>query len=353
MHYVHKVTVTIHTASQDDFLKNQGIDSYFENVCINLARQTFRSFELVYIDTFYEENKNKFDSIFPKHAIYVKHVPLHPNHRYWHDVSGTYISAAKNTGMLYADGELVISFDDAEFLPDDLISRYWGHYQQGYNMLALHKRLKSIDVVDGKIIYPIKGDEYVNDHRFGLIKNDVMYHTNGSNAFAGTSYALLDGLKLNGFNERMDGCKSLEDCDFGYRLSALGRKFAFDKRGFVHILDHQSYTDRNVNVGWSEAQEIQASEMSSAAKSNKKVESIVCVENYGVHMLAVQHNQLKANSYDLTQEHYDTIRRETLKYRNFDPYAEENKEKFELWNKVPNFDLMAEREEIRKNNWRW
>ena len=59
MNYIHNISLMIHTASQDNFLKNQGIDSYFENVCINLIRQSHKSFELIYIDTFYEDNKQK------------------------------------------------------------------------------------------------------------------------------------------------------------------------------------------------------------------------------------------------------------------------------------------------------
>lgn len=352
MHYVHKITVTIHTASQDDFLQNQGIDSYFENVCINLSRQTFRSFELVYVDTHYEKNKTKFDAIFPRYSLYVKHVPVHPNHRYWYDLGGTYISAAKNTGILYADGELVVSLDDAEFMPDDLLSRYWGHYQNGHYMFALHKRLKNISTANGKVIFPISGEEYINDHRFLNMTQDVMRHTVGNNAFAGTSYSLLDALHLNGFNERMDGCKSLEDCDFGFRLEAIGRKFVFDKLGFVYILDHQSYTDKYINTGWSEAMEIQSSDLG-AAKNNRKVESIVCVENYGVHMFAVKLRHLQANNYDLEQHHYDILREETQKYRNFDIFADDHKEKLEMWKQVPKFDLKDEREKLRQDNWRF
>ena len=352
MQYVHKVTVTMHTASEDNFLQNQGIESYFENVCINLSRQTFRSFELIYIDTHYEQNREKFDSIFPKYALYVKHVPVHDNHRYWHDLGGTYISAAKNTGILYADGELVISLDDAEFMPDDLLSRYWGHYQNGNYMLGLHKRLRSVDAVGGKIMFPINGDEYINDHRYLSMTQDVVRHTIGNNAFAGTSYSLEDALILNGFNERMDGCKSLEDCDFGYRLEALGRKFVFDKQGFVYILDHQSYTDKYINTGWEQAAETQESDMK-PTPTKKKVESIVCVENYGVHMFAVKLKHLQANNYDLQTQHYDILREETQKYRHFDIFAEDHKEKLEMWMKVPNFDLKQEREDLRKDNWRF
>ena len=353
MNYIHNISLMIHTASQDNFLKNQGIDSYFENVCINLNRQSHKSFELIYIDTFYEDNKQKFDLIFPQYGINVKHVPLHENHRYWFDKGGTYISAAKNTGILYADGELIVSIDDAEFMPDDLLERYWLHFQTKHYMLGLHKRLKHIVTSEGKVNYPLRGEEYINDHRLLSMTQDIYRHDNGVNAFAGTSFSLRDALILNGFNEMMDGCKSLEDCDFGYRLQKIGRKFAFDKKGFVYILDHQSYSDRKVNAGWDQAQEIQETNIEPPNQVKKPIESIICVENYGVHMFAVQLHQLRANCYELNQQHYDILQRETLRYRNFDPLAENNREKFEMWKNVPKFDLEKEREALRKTNWRF
>ena len=59
MNYVHRMSLMIHTASCDNFLEAQGIPSYYEALLRNLSRQTLREFELVYVDTFYEENKEK------------------------------------------------------------------------------------------------------------------------------------------------------------------------------------------------------------------------------------------------------------------------------------------------------
>lgn len=115
MHYVHKISLMIHTASHDAFLNNQGIKSYFTSLLKNLSRQTLKEFELIYIDTFYDNNKDFFNSLNSGLPFILKHVPIHEKHRYWYDKGYVYISAAKNTGLLYADGELVITCDDAEF----------------------------------------------------------------------------------------------------------------------------------------------------------------------------------------------------------------------------------------------
>lgn len=327
-----KVTLTIHTASFDNFLENQGINSYFQALTYCLLFQKLKSFELVYIDTFYEDNKDKFAGIIADLPFQVKHVPIHPNHRYWYDLGHTYIAAAKNTGMIYADGELVVTCDDAEFFPEDFLASYWDCYEKGVTLIASHKRMTSIKTADGCLCMPIEGDIYVNDHRVLNLKDDSA-SCDGSWTYAGTSYALSDGLKVNGFNERMDGCKSLEDCEFGYRLKQLGRKLMLQKCSFMYILDHKSYVDE---------------------QRKKIIRDFIAVENYGTLRCTLELFEVEANKTPLTDKHYQIIKRETLKYRNFDPLADENAENLKKWAGVPVFNLKKEREEIRQSSeWKW
>lgn len=341
-----KISLMIHTASSDNFLINQGIPSYFKALIENLNRQTFKDFELIYIDTYFESNKSSFSSM--PSSFKIKHVPIHHNHRYWFDLGYCYISAAKNTGILYADGELLITCDDAEFFPDNLLEKYWCYKECGYLMHSLHKRMKSIDLIDGKIKYPINGDIYINDHRFNAAKESkgVKYHKAGSWTFAGTSFRLKDALILNGFNEKMDGCKSLEDCDFGGRLALLGNQFAMDVDGFLYILDHKSY---GATTTGQDGQVTVAEEI-----INKKIDNFIAVENYGMLRCAEELFDIEANKKPINDKQLAIIKRETIKYRNFDPLAPENKEKFDIWIKTPNFSLKQERIELRKSkDWKW
>jgi len=349
MHYVHKISLMIHTASADSFLENQGIPSYFYALLKNLSRQTIKQFEFIYIDTFYEDNKHRFKTYLPGLPFIVKHVPLHHEHRYWFDKGHTYISAAKNTGIIYADGELVISCDDGEFFPDDFLERYWNHYLSGKFMLGMHHRMRSIEVKDGVPVFPITGDFYINDHRFNHMHGDVYPHYNGNWAFAGTSFKLEDALELNGYNERMDGCKSLEDCDFGNRLKMHGRQFVQDRQGIFYILDHQCYSTVPTTVADGQENTVPETEI-----KRKKIENIIAVENYGVLVCGEQLNEKVANKHPITQKHIEIIRRETLHYRQFDILAPEHRDKWHLWLGVPTFDLKKQREELRKSNaWRW
>lgn len=346
-----KISLLIHTASFDDFLIDQGIKSYFSSLVNCLNHQTFRNFELIYIDTFYDHNKNYFNEIINKSPFQIKHVPIHHNHRYWFDKGYCYISAAKNTGILYADGELLVTCDDAEFFPENFLDKYWRHYKNsGGYMLATHKRLKNIILNGDHPKIPISGDEYINDHRLLNPKEETKEHKHGNWAYAGTSFSLEDGLLLNGFNERMDGCKSLEDCDFGTRLILLGRKFITDKNGFLYILNHPSYGDMS-STNWDG---IINDGNDKEIRVIKKIENLIAIENYGVLKCAEELLDIKANSGKITQEHLKIIQRETIKYRHFDPLSPENKEKLDIWLGTPTFNLRSEREQLRKSGeWKW
>jgi hypothetical protein len=352
-----RVSFIVHTASSDDFLSVQGLPSYFLALTDNLRFQTLQDFELVYVDTYHEENKSRFGEIASLLPYPVKHVPLHPNHRYWFDKGYCYISAAKNTGILYADGQLCISCDDAEFFPDHLLELYWHYYVRTEGrmlMHALHRRMRSVSQCQGLLDNPVHSDTlYTNDHRWKSVVR-TYEHPHGSLLFAGTSFALEDALRINGYNERMDGCKSLEDCDFGTRMGLLGRTFVMDDEGFLFILDHPNYAD--VDCGWHKepGATFDGQETSLPSKPRRKIDNFIAVENYGMLMCATELMDMVANKGEMTPEHMRIIQRETIKYRQFDPLAPENAEKLAVWQGTPTFDLRQERADLRASaDWRW
>lgn len=338
------VSLMIHTASMDHFLQSKGINSYFESLIFNLSHQRFKNFELIYIDTFYENNKEKFHELTRNLSFRVKHVEIHKDHRYWYDKGHTYISAAKNTGILYSDGELLVTCDDAEFFHEDLLRCYWDEYKKGCYMLGLHKRLKSIKTQDGKIIMPISGDEYINDSRFEYLEgSEYKVHNTGTLAFAGSSFSLKDALLLNGFNEKMDACKSLEDCDFGIRLSLIGKKFSLYKQGFLYILEHPSYSDDIISLYSPEN-----------CETKKKISNFIAIENYSMVVCAQKLMDIKANKGPITNKHIEIIKQETLKYRGFDPTDNDHINDFNIWLSCPNFNLEQERKDLRNSEkWIW
>jgi glycosyltransferase involved in cell wall biosynthesis len=340
------ISLMIHTASMDHFLKPLGIKSYFESLTYCLSKQNFKWFELIYVDTFYQANKESFSRIIKKLPFQVKHVEIHPNHRYWYDKGHTYISAAKNTGILYADGQLCVTCDDAEFFPSNFLSTYWEAYKNNKLLLALHKRLKKIKTYKGRVVFPINGEEYVNDSRFEYIKDQNDFdHRYGNLAFAGTSFSLKDAIILNGFNEKMDGCKGLEDCDFGMRLCLINKEFTFSKEGFLYILEHPSYSENIKSLYSCEK---------SPVESKKIISSLIAIENYGMLQCSQKLMDIKANRGPITDKHIEIIKEETLRYRGFDPTDENHIDNFNIWLNCPCFDLEQERKELRNSGeWKW
>lgn len=343
------VSLMIHTASADSFLAEQGIPSYFGALVRCLQHQAFTNFELVYVDTYHEENRERFTDLANVTPFQIKHVAVHPEHRYWYDQGYCYISAAKNTGILYADGELLISCDDAEFFPAQFLEAYWRHYQAGRYMHALHKRYRSMSVQDGQVVMPLAGDCYINDHRWHRVAvQNPLIHRYGTLCFAGTSFSLGDALMLNGFNERMDGCKSLEDCDFGNRLKWLGRSFALDQAGWAAILDHPSYSEGALTSG----PDGQLTPQTTVLR--RKIESFIAVENHGMLRCAVELSDCVANKQPVTPQHLAIIQADTIKYRHFDPLTPEHADKLAIWLATPTFDLRQQREALRhSSDWIW
>lgn len=329
-----KISITVRTASKDDFLACQGITSAFESLLWCLEHQTFWDFEFIYVDTYYEQNRERFAAV--RTSLPVKHVPVHQDHRYWYDQGWAYMTAATNTALLYADGELFISIDDAEFFDSDLLMRYWKYYQQGACMHAAHRHASRIDTNHGgKPRLPISGDIRVIDNRAKHVKQPVTVHKAGSWLYAGKSFTLEDALKLNGFNERLDGCSTLEDSEFGARLMKLGRKFTYDLDGCVYIVEHPSYVNDDPTA--------------------KRISrNFIAIENYGLIDCVNQLGKLVANRDPITDEELQIINAATLKYRKFDIFSDENAERLAIWKAVPTFDLRKQREELRKSpDWKW
>lgn len=347
-----QVSVLLHTASRDDFLAEHGIPSYFAALCHNLKRQMVTgapTFELVYCDANWGRHCGHHAALITELPFCVKHVPVHKDHRYWYDKGYVFIAAAKNSTILYADGELCVTFDDAEFFPDGLLARYWDSYRTGRLLGSLHKRLRNI-VIDGTGV--VTGDEYINDHRWAkYMVYDQLLHDDGNLMFAGTSFGLEDALALNGFDEQFDSTKALEDIDFGYRLVRYGRRFCFDRAAYLWILDHTSYTKYETLAN---TEELGPEATGYRPGKEETVKNLIAVENYGLVAAHAELNQIVVNREPPTDRHMVVIRRETQKYRGFDPLCEQNAANLALWMAVPKFDLRQQRLELRQAaDWRW
>jgi hypothetical protein len=223
----YKISVALHTASQNDLLSHYGIPSHLQWFCDTLNRQTFKDFEFIIVDYFYPEKKEIVKNL--KANFPIKYIPN--VRRYWQDMGYISISASKNSTILFSEGELIIQLDDAETFNDDLLQVYWDYYKNGALFHPVHKRYPPQNPPEEeKLILSIKEQE--------IFPGEGIFHQNGGSLYAGTSFSIQDGILTNGFNERMDGQKSLEDCEFGERLRRLNRVFVKNAKNLITIYRH-------------------------------------------------------------------------------------------------------------------
>jgi glycosyltransferase involved in cell wall biosynthesis len=316
----------------------------------SLEKQSFRDFELIIVDALYPAKREWIEK--RKWSFPIKYVPPHPNHRFWLDKGFWGVSEMLNTGILYAEGELIVRLDDCSEIPDvNYLQKFWNAYQDGYFALAMHTRYRG-----GKQAYyneeyrregydiarepPSRKDILLNFFKEGDPVRDTRWPTVEKQGrmvappewfYGFSSFSLEAALKVNGFNELFDGVKGQEDQDFGIRLSMAGYKNIFLLDKDLWVIEHEH--------------------LPCVVKSP---EPFKC--NYGL----IQYEQVKglfrANSWKLTLEDCEWIRRnicpkclnhgrclkETLKGQFY-----VDNELFRLWlQNQPIFDLREERLEV-------
>jgi hypothetical protein len=182
--------------------------------------------------------------------------------------------------------------------------------------------------LDGdQFVYPLQQTLSANsangggDGRRHSLRNGIKIHTDGSWLWSGTSFTLEDAFRLNGFNEKLDGAKGLEDCEFGLRLAMCGKKFVLDEECALHYVDHRHYAcDPTADIPFRENLSL----------------------NTGVTLVVRSQRIIAANAVSFDKKQMETIRREVMRTNQYDCLDEQYKEKLELWQNTPTFDLKQE-----------
>jgi len=220
----------------------------------SLKRQTFKDFEFVCVDILYEKRPNLFDEFKPL-PFPVKHLSARPDFWLEHGVwSG---SAPRNKGIIAADEEteLIVIIDDCCQFGPDFLQRFWDWYMKGYFAMALtlynkggrplyydpetKRELVEAQVPEWKQDYAEKLDlvhregQRVQDSRWryvDAIKSSFNVFYPPPTMFYGYSCLSMEAaLKVNGYDEKLDGDKSLIDVDMGLRLAQVGYRFVMDR----------------------------------------------------------------------------------------------------------------------------
>jgi len=170
---------------------------------------------------------------------------------YWR--SNRLIGSARNTGLIWAGGELVVFLDDFCWVPPRWLEEHWLTYQRTpYTMIGAGKAVKYIpnryDDLD-QLPLPDVGDKVEG----AFIRNLAQFKvsdTRGPNSkrdcgggwfYTMNASAPLEKIvEINGFDEEYD-LTSEEDVDLGVRLERVGCKFFYrpDHDCTVFHVDHR------------------------------------------------------------------------------------------------------------------
>lgn len=223
--------------------------------------QTLKDFELIFIDVLYEDRPDYFKD--HNYGLRIKHIPANPNA--WHEKGLVQTCSQFNKGIIHADGELLFTSADSNMYPPNLMENLWRHYKDGYFTSLgfgsdltyspeLYERTLQADgtykdnvgswqgaqSLDNSVptdwynYLPFKG-KVIMDHRYrSLFNNPQENHTHRMNYaeippnwYYGISTMSLDAaLKVNGYDQSLDGDSALNDVDMGNRLAILGYTLA-------------------------------------------------------------------------------------------------------------------------------
>lgn len=193
-----KITFGMNTAQEDFPIVAYPKTHIFEFLMQSLRRQTFKDFEVIIADVHYDKRANYFDN--HKENFSIKHVAVKPN--IWIPNGCCAISTTKNTFLIYAQGEIVISMGDCAHFDSRFFERIIEYIENGYDVVgSLYTINQGPDIV-------------VTDQR-NIESKDI--HGNVAMSMKNWEY-------INGYDEMFDGAKGVEDSDLGWRCEDVGLK---------------------------------------------------------------------------------------------------------------------------------
>lgn len=192
-----KITFGMNTAQEDYPLVAYPDVHVFEFLMRQLRKQTFKDFEVIIADVKYNTRKDYF--VNNQEDFPVIHVPIKSN--IWIPNNSCAISTTKNTFLLYARGEIVVSMGDCAEFDGDYLMRINKWCTEGFCCTSRFSINQG-----GKVI--------VKDIR----------QQDSKDVHGNIAMRMTDWLGLNGYDEMFDGGKGCEDLDIGYRLVTANKR---------------------------------------------------------------------------------------------------------------------------------
>ena len=224
------------------------------NVFRNLSDENFLYIPIQSLN--YERGKSKVYNIETEDKSYC--VPFAVHNCIWHTLEEPEgfrtelrmkfpsVANARNTGVVLADGELLVYLDDNIILQEDCLKTAWKWYKRGCGLKIIRHRYN----LDGNRITldpEFRGDRYGELWSRG--QQEHTYRCAWSNAVA---IPLEMELEVNGWNEDFDGVVGCDDIEHAIRLDnlakKLGAKMMLDTSAVAWELGHRHIQHGRYNV---------------------------------------------------------------------------------------------------------
>lgn len=251
-----EISVLIYTA-RDDYPYMGKAETWhcFEPFLRTLRSQTYRDFELVLVDALWETRSDWFET--HPQPFPVKHVPSRPN--YWQERGRVGLGAQINRGFIWADGKYVWMGAENNLYPPHHLKLVSDIFRSGkvpvawYGMADRFDRSKPLGACPG-----------VDFDLEGFTRDDIGEMDHRASRFLGSAPAISDchhewyygysgiplsvALAVNGFDELMDGIKSLQDCDMGSRIMRAGCQLQMHRD--LYVIEPTTKKETGLEVGY-------------------------------------------------------------------------------------------------------
>jgi len=203
----------------------------YEILFNGLKNQTFREFEVLIVDDVPEDRSHLAKKYAEKYKLNVKWMRSKPN--YWK--SNRLIANARNTALIYAEGELVVFFDDYTWVPPRFLESHWKVWDEtGYNLLGAVTAVEYTPnpPEDFRVLPVLTYDGRTKNFGGAVDTRTYQGYREWKDCPPGWFYTcnasapLQKIVEVNGFDEEFD-CTSEEDVDLGLRLYRVGCRFWF------------------------------------------------------------------------------------------------------------------------------
>lgn len=221
----------------------------FEWALKSLNEQTYKDFEYLILDGLYDQRKDKVEDIIKKSEVNFPLLYLKDKPSRWRCIRPA-LCNARNTGLVFANGDYVVFHDDNCRLHPNWLERHVKWLSQGYIVAGNWLLYQEIDNNGNGII-----GRFGWEHRSGIVKSPQII--SGGWLYGGNfSFPLHVAEDINGFDELYDGEMGQDDIDFGIRAERKGYKIMYDPSCYLEyyytnhglLMDYGIYCQKEVEL---------------------------------------------------------------------------------------------------------